>query len=52
MFFEIIEGYHSEVSYKFSQSLDKDMVYFDTFKFKLIRELLVEATRISDKGEY
>ena len=50
--FEIIEGYHSEVSYKFSQSLDKDMVYFDTFKFKLIRELLVEATRILDEGEY
>ena len=40
VFFERIEGYHSEVSYKFAQCLDKDIVSFDTFKFKLTRELL------------
>ena len=52
VFFERIEGYHSEVSYKFAQCLDKDMVSFDTLKFKLTRELLTEATGILDEGEY
>ena len=52
MFFENIEGYHSEVSYKFSQCLDKDIVSFDTLKFKLTRELLAEATGILDEGEF
>ena len=51
-FFERIEGYHSEVSYKFAQCLDKDMVTFDTLKFKLTKELLAEATWILDEGEY
>ena len=51
-FFERIEGYHSEVSYKFAQCLDKDMVTFDTLKFKLTRELLAEAIGIPDEGEY
>ena len=50
--FEKIEGYHSEVSYKFAQCLDKDVVSFDTLKFKLTRELLAEATRILDEGEF
>ena len=35
LFFKKIEGYHSKVSYKFSQCLDKDVVSFDTLKFKL-----------------
>ena len=52
VFFERIEGYHSEVSYKFAQCLDKDMVTFDTLKFKLTKELLAEATGILDEGEY
>ena len=52
VFFERIEGYHLEVSYKFTQCLDKDMVSFDTLKFKLTRELLAEATGILDEGEY
>ena len=39
VFFENIEGYHSKVSYKFAQCLDKDIVSFDTLKFKLTREL-------------
>ena len=51
-FFERIEGYHTEVSYKFAQCLDKDMVTFDTLKFMLTRELLAEATGILDEGEY
>ena len=51
-FFERIEGYHSEVSYKFAQCLDKDMVNFDTLKFKLTRELLAEATGIPDEAKY
>ena len=51
MFFERIEGHHSEVSYKFSQCLDKDIVPFDTLKFKLTRELIAEATGILDEGE-
>ena len=51
-FFERIEGYHIEVSYKFAQCLDKDVVTFDNLNFKLTRELLVEATGIPDEGEY
>ena len=46
MFFEKIEGYHSKVSYKFAQCLDKDVLSFDTLKFKLTKELLAEATGI------
>ena len=51
VFFENIEGCHSEVSYKFAQCLDKDIVSFDTLNFKLTRELLAEATGILDEGE-
>ena len=50
--FEKIDGYHPEFSYEFAQCLDKDVVSFDTLKFKLTRELLAEATRIPDEGEY
>ena len=39
-FFEKINGYHTEVSYKFTQCLDKDIVTFDTLKIELIRELI------------
>ena len=52
VFFKNIAGYHSEVSYKFAQCLDKDIVYFDTLKFKFTRELLAEATGILDEGEF
>ena len=51
MFFKRIEGYHAEVSYKFVECLDKDIVFFDTLKFKLTKELIAEATRILDEGE-
>ena len=40
VFFNNIDGYHAEVSYEFDQGLDKDVVSFDTLKFKLTRELL------------
>ena len=36
-FFERIDGYHIEVSYKFAQCLDKDIVTFDALKFELTR---------------
>ena len=52
VFFKKIEGRHSKVSYKFAQCLDKDVVSFDTLKFKLTRELLAEATGILDEGEF
>ena len=52
VFFENIQGYHLEVSYKFAQCLDKDVVSFDTLKFKLTRELQAKATRILDEGEF
>ena len=52
MFFERIEGHHSEVSYKFAQCLDKDIVSFDTLKFKLTRELIAKATGILNEGEF
>ena len=52
VFFEKIEGYHSEVSYKFAQCLDKDIVSFDTLKFNMTRELLAKATRILYEGEF
>ena len=51
MFFKKIEGYHVEVSYKFSQCLDKDIVSFDNLKFKLTKELIAEATGMLDEGE-
>ena len=52
MFFKKIEGYHAEVSYKFSQCLDKEIVSFDSLKFKLTKELIAEATGILDEGEF
>ena len=52
VFSEKIEGYDSKVSYKFSQCLDKDVVSFDTLKFKLTKELLAEATGILDEGDF
>ena len=39
-FFERIKEYHTEVSYKFAQCLNNDIVTFDTLNFKLTRELL------------
>ena len=50
-FFKKIEGYHVEVSYKFAQCLDKEIVSFDNLKFKLTKELIAEAIGILDEGE-
>ena len=51
-YFEKLDGHHTEVSYKFAQGLDKDIVTFDSQKIELTRELIVEATCIPDEGEY
>ena len=51
-FFEKIDGYHTEVSYKFAKCLDKDILTFDILKIELTRELIAEATGIPDEGEY
>ena len=51
-YFENIDGHHTEVSYKFAQGLDNDIVTFDTLKIDLTRELIAEATGIPDEGEY
>ena len=51
-YFERIDGYHFEVSYKFSQGLEKNMVLFNTIKIELTRELIAEATTIADEGEF
>ena len=52
IFFENIDGYHSEVSYKFAQCLDKDIVTFDTLNIELTKELIAEATGIPYDSEY
>ena len=51
-YFERIDGYHSEVSYKFAQGLEKDTVLFNTLKIELTRELIAKATSIADEGEF
>ena len=51
-FFEKIDGYQTEVSYKFVECVDKDIVTFDTLKIELTRELIEEVTWILDEGEY
>ena len=50
-FFKKIDGYNTEVSYKFAQCYNQDMVVFDTLKFKLTVELVAEATGIRNEGE-
>ena len=50
-FFKRIDGYNAEVSYKFAQGFKNDMVTFDALKFKLIVELIAEATGIRNEGE-
>ena len=51
-YFEKIDGHHKQVSYKFSQGLEKDIVTFNTLKIELTRELIVKAIGILDEGEY
>ena len=51
-YFQKTHGHHTEISYKFAQGLDKDIVTFDTLKIELTRELIAKATGIPDEGEY
>ena len=39
-YFEKIDGHHTEVSYGFSQGLEKDTVSFNTLRIELNRELI------------
>ena len=50
-FFKKIDGYHAEVSHKFAQCYDKDIVSFDTLQFKLTKELVSEEIGIKNEGE-
>ena len=50
-FFKNIDGYNTEVSYKFSQCYNQDMVAFDTLNFKLTMELVAEAIGVRNEGE-
>ena len=50
-FFKRIDGYNTEVSYKFAQCYNQDMVVFDTLKFRLTVDLVAEATGIKNEGE-
>ena len=51
-FFQRINGFKLELSYRFSQAFDKNTVSFDTLKFELTRELMEEATGIVGEGEF
>ena len=50
-FFKKINSYNTEVSYKFSQCYNPNMVVFDILKFKLTEELVAEATGVRNEGE-
>ena len=49
-FFKNIDGYNPEISYKFSQFHNQDMVVFDTLNFKLTVELVAEAIGVRNEG--
>ena len=51
IFFKKIDGYNAEVYRKFAQCYDKETVSFDTLKFKLSKELVVEAIGVKNEGE-
>ena len=51
-FFQKINGFNLELSYRFAQSVDKNTVSFETLKFELTRELIEEATGIASEGEF
>ena len=50
-FFQRINGFNLELSYRFAQGFDKNTVSFDTLKFELTRVLIEEATGIAVEGE-
>ena len=49
-FFKKIDGYNTEVSHKFAQCYNQDIVSFDTLKFKLTVDLVAEATGVKNEG--
>ena len=51
-FFQRINGFIIELSYRFAQGVDKNIVSFETLKFELTRDLIEEATCIEDEGEF
>ena len=50
-FFKRIDGYNAEVSCRFAQCYKDDMVVFDTLKFRLTVDLVVEAIGVKNEGE-
>ena len=50
-FFQRINGFNLELSQRFAQGFDKNIVSFDTLKFEPTRELIEEATGIAGDGE-
>ena len=50
-FFQRINGFNLELSYRFSQGFDKNIVSFDTLKFELTRELIEEPRGTVGDGE-
>ena len=51
-YFEKIDGHHIDLSYEFAQGLEKDTVSFNTLRIELTRELIAEATGITNEGEF
>ena len=49
-FFQRINGFNLELSYRFAQGVDKNTVKFETLKFELTRELIEKATGIAGGG--
>ena len=50
-FFQKIDGFNLELSYRFAQGLDKNTFSIETLKFELAGELIEEATSIAVAGE-
>ena len=49
-FFEKITDFNPEVSYSFAQNFINDTITFDTLKFELTKDLMVEAIGVSRDG--
>ena len=51
-YFEKNDGYNSELSYWFSQGLEKNTVLFNTLKIELTRDFIAESANIANEGEF
>ena len=51
-FFEKITGFNLELSYRFAHNFINDTITFDTLKFYLIEDLIVETIGVSKDGEF